>query len=72
MGGCPRKSGLIPDSGNFYSSSKIPISGENLPPIQWVSGMLCVGIKRPGRETDHSIQSLPCLHKREATTPILS
>jgi hypothetical protein len=24
------------------------------PPIQWVSGTLSVGVKRPGREADHS------------------
>jgi hypothetical protein len=24
------------------------------PPIQWVPGALSLGIKRPGRETDHS------------------
>jgi len=23
-------------------------------PIQWVKGALCLGVKRPGRETDHS------------------
>jgi hypothetical protein len=24
------------------------------PPIQWVSGALSLGVKRPGREADHS------------------
>jgi hypothetical protein len=24
------------------------------PPIQWVDGALSLGVKRPGRETDHS------------------
>jgi len=24
------------------------------PPIQWVSGTLSLGLKRPGRESDHS------------------
>jgi len=28
------------------------------PPIQWVSGALSLGVKRPGRETDHSPQSI--------------
>jgi len=57
MDGRQRKSGLIPDSGNFYSPSKSSISGANLPPIQWVPGILCVGVELPGPETDHSIQS---------------
>jgi hypothetical protein len=25
------------------------------PPIQWVSGALSLGVKRPGREADHSL-----------------
>jgi hypothetical protein len=28
------------------------------PPIQWVPGALSVGVKRPGRETDHSPPSI--------------
>jgi hypothetical protein len=31
-----------------------PALGPIQPPIQWVSGVLLPGIKRPGRETDHS------------------
>jgi hypothetical protein len=27
------------------------------PPIQWVPGALSLGVKRPGRETDHSLSS---------------
>jgi len=27
------------------------------PPIQWVPGVLAAGVKRPGRESDHSPQS---------------
>jgi hypothetical protein len=27
------------------------------PPIQWVTGALSLGVKRPGREADHSPQS---------------
>jgi hypothetical protein len=29
-------------------------SGAHQPPIQWVPGALPLGVKRPGRETDHS------------------
>jgi hypothetical protein len=28
--------------------------GPTQPPIQWVQGALSLGVKRPGRETDHS------------------
>jgi hypothetical protein len=28
--------------------------GPTQPPIQWVPGTLSLGVKRPGRETDHS------------------
>jgi hypothetical protein len=27
------------------------------PPIQWVSGVLSLGVKRPGREAEHSLPS---------------
>jgi len=33
---------------------KIPALEPTQPPIQWVSGALCLSVKRPGRETDHS------------------
>jgi hypothetical protein len=29
-------------------------SGSTQPPIKWVQGTLSPGVKRPGRETDHS------------------
>jgi hypothetical protein len=28
--------------------------GPTQPPIQWVTGTLSLGVKRPGREADHS------------------
>jgi hypothetical protein len=28
--------------------------GPTQPPVQWVSGTLSLGVKRPGREADHS------------------
>jgi hypothetical protein len=31
--------------------------GPTQPPIQWVPGALFLGVKRPGRETDHSLPS---------------
>jgi hypothetical protein len=37
----------------FFMSSK-PILGFTQPLIQWVPGVLSAGVKRPGREADHS------------------
>jgi hypothetical protein len=42
-------------SKNFqFSMSSRPALGSTLPPIQWVPGALSPGIKRPGREANHS------------------
>jgi len=32
-------------------------SGVTQPPIQWIPGALFLGVKRPGREADHSFPS---------------
>jgi hypothetical protein len=37
----------------FFTSSR-PALGPTQPPIQWVPGALSLGVKRPGREADHS------------------
>jgi hypothetical protein len=37
--------------GVFESRS---VLGPTQPPIQWVPGALSLGVKRPGREVDHS------------------
>jgi hypothetical protein len=40
---------------NFlFSTSSRPALGPTQPPIQWVMGALSPGVKRPGREADHS------------------
>jgi hypothetical protein len=40
---------------NFlFSTSSRPALASTQPPIQWVPGTLSPGIKRPGREADHS------------------
>jgi hypothetical protein len=37
----------------FTTASRTAL-GPTQPPIQWVPGALSLGVKRPGRETDHS------------------
>jgi hypothetical protein len=37
----------------FITTSRIGL-GPTQPPIQWVLGALSLGVKRPGREADHS------------------
>jgi hypothetical protein len=40
---------------NFvFSTSSRPALGPTQSPIQWVPGALSPGVKRPGREADHS------------------
>jgi hypothetical protein len=40
---------------NFYFSMlSRPALGSTQPPLQWVPGALSPGVKRPGREADHS------------------
>jgi hypothetical protein len=56
-GGYPNLLGLldrgsIPDGcWEFFSKTAL---GPTQPPIQWVPGALSLGVKRPGREADHS------------------
>jgi hypothetical protein len=38
----------------LLSTSSIPVLGFTQPPIQWVPRDLYPGVKRPGREADHS------------------
>jgi hypothetical protein len=38
----------------LFDIVSIPALGPTKPPIQWVSGPLSLGVKRPGREVDHS------------------
>jgi hypothetical protein len=44
--------------GNFFSDTMTkPALGPTQPPLQWVPGALSLGVKRPGREADHSLLS---------------
>jgi hypothetical protein len=38
----------------LFSMSSRPVLGPTQPPIQWEPGALSPGVKRPGREVDHS------------------
>jgi hypothetical protein len=42
-------------TGNFsFHTAFRPALGPTQPPIQWVPGAVSLGVKRPGREADHS------------------
>jgi hypothetical protein len=38
----------------LFSTASRTALGPTQPPLQWVAGALSLGVKRPGRETDHS------------------
>jgi hypothetical protein len=40
---------------SLLSTSSRPVFGPTQPPIQWVPGPLSPGVKRLGREADHSL-----------------
>jgi hypothetical protein len=44
----------VPIESRISSTASRPALGSTQPPIQWVKGALSPGIKRPGREFDHS------------------
>jgi hypothetical protein len=45
-------------AGNFSLHHRVQNgSGLTQPPVQWVPGALSLGVKRQGRETDHSLPS---------------
>jgi hypothetical protein len=54
--GRPRGRSSSPGKGKtcLFSTSSRPVLGPTQPPIQWVPGALSQGVKRPGREADHS------------------
>jgi hypothetical protein len=54
--------GSIPGRGGerifFFVTVSRPVVRPTKPPIQWVPGTLSLGVKRPGRESDHSPPSI--------------
>jgi hypothetical protein len=54
----------------LFSAESRPSLGSNQIPIQWVSGKISPGVKRPGRETHHSHSSSAEV-KNGGATPLL-
>jgi hypothetical protein len=47
--------GFPAGTGNFFTTTASRTAlGPTQPPIQWISGALSLGIKRPGHEADHT------------------
>jgi hypothetical protein len=42
----------------LFTTASITVLGPTQLPIQWVTGALTLGVKRPGREADHSPPSI--------------
>jgi hypothetical protein len=56
---------------NFlFSTSSGPFLGSTQPPVQWIPGALSPGVKRQGREADHSPPIKPRLRKRGSIHPL--
>jgi hypothetical protein len=41
----------------LFTTASRPALGPTQPPLQWVPGATSLGVKRPGREADHSLPS---------------
>jgi hypothetical protein len=55
----------------LFSTASRPALGPTQPPIQWVPGGLSVGVKRLGREADHSHPSSAEVKNGGAIPPLL-
>jgi hypothetical protein len=44
----------VPVGSRIFSTSSRPAVGPTQPPIEWVPGLFPRGVRRPGRESDHS------------------
>jgi hypothetical protein len=43
----------------LFTTAFRPALEPTQPPVQWVTGALSLGLRQPGRETDHSPSSTP-------------
>jgi hypothetical protein len=57
-------------AGNFFDTMSRPALGPTQPPIQWVPGVLSMGVKRPGRGADHSPPSSAEVRMNGAIPPL--
>jgi hypothetical protein len=58
LAGRPRNRGSVPgwQRDFLFSITSRPALWSAQPPIRWVPRVVCPGVKRQGRETDHSSQ----------------
>jgi hypothetical protein len=56
--------------GIFLFTASRTALGPTQPPIQWVAGALSLGVKRPGREANHSPHLVPRSRKRGTIPPL--
>jgi hypothetical protein len=66
--------GSIPDRGKRFfpfSTAPRPAMEPTLPPVQWVAGVLFPGVKRLGRDADHSTPSNAEVKNGGAIPPLL-
>jgi hypothetical protein len=54
----------------IFSTASRPVLRPTQPAIQWVPGALSPGVKRPGREADHSLPSSAVSRKGGAKPPL--
>jgi hypothetical protein len=54
----------------LFTTASRTVLGPTQPPIQWVPGTLSLGVKRPGREADHSSPSSAEVRMRGAISPL--
>jgi hypothetical protein len=54
----------------FFSKPFRPVLAPTQPPIEWVTGALSPGIKRKGREADHSPPTTADVKKNEFIYPL--
>jgi hypothetical protein len=55
----------------LFSTASIPALGPTQPPIQWVLRAVSLGVKRPGREANHSLPSSAEVKNGGAILPLL-
>jgi hypothetical protein len=52
----------------LLAAASRPALGPSQPPVQWIPGVLSPGVKRPGRDADHSPHLVPRLSRNRSYT----